>query len=74
MAYTSNDTRAQGTTTSNFFSGLVAKLMLARARRAAYLVTYHELSSMSDRELSDIAVNRYQIRDIARAAANDVTL
>ncbi|GEM_PF-1421122 len=74
MAYTSNDTRAQGNVTSNFFSGLVAKLMLARARRAAYLVTYHELSAMSDRELADIAVSRYQIREIARMAAKEATL
>jgi uncharacterized protein YjiS (DUF1127 family) len=41
-----------------------------RARRAEYRRTYHVLSSMSDRDLSDIGISRLQVRDVARDAAH----
>lgn len=40
-----------------------------RARRAEYRHTHHVLSSMSDRDLSDIGISRLRIRDVARDAA-----
>jgi uncharacterized protein YjiS (DUF1127 family) len=36
-----------------------------------YKKTYDELSQMSDRDLNDIGIRRYEISDIAREAANE---
>ena len=39
----------------------------ARALRKKFRATVRELSAMSDRELADIGVNRYDIAGIAKA-------
>ncbi|THH39225.1 DUF1127 domain-containing protein [Aliishimia ponticola] len=39
------------------------------ARRRLARVTYSELSSLSDRELSDLGIGRSQIRGLAQQAA-----
>ena len=69
MAYTNIQTPAQGNIVSRFVMGIVTKLQAIRARRAAFVTTFEELSAMSDRELADIAITRAQIRDIAMKAA-----
>lgn len=42
-----------------------------RARTAMMRRTYRELSRLSDRELADIGISRWQIADIARRSAGD---
>jgi len=42
----------------------------ARARRAAYRATYHQLNGLSNRALADIGMHRSHIRARALEAAN----
>ena len=49
--------------------GFFAKLKAAIARRRLYLQTMEELSALSDRELSDLAISRSQLRQVAYEAA-----
>lgn len=51
------------------FKNFFTKLAEARARRALYLQTLHQLRALSDHELTDINISRVQITDIARRAA-----
>lgn len=44
------------------------------AMRNAYNRTYRELSKLSDYELSDIGMSRYDIAEIARESAADVVV
>jgi uncharacterized protein YjiS (DUF1127 family) len=46
-------------------SGIVARIRMIMARRAAYAQTRRELSALSDRELNDIGLSRYDIERIA---------
>jgi uncharacterized protein YjiS (DUF1127 family) len=46
---------------------MIAQVGRFRARRAIYLKTLRELSALSDRELNDIGISRYDIEDVARA-------
>jgi uncharacterized protein YjiS (DUF1127 family) len=46
--------------------------LLARYRAyVAYRNAVHELSSMSDRELQDIGISRYDISNVARQTCKD---
>ena len=68
MAYSNTQTVA-GIQVGGWMGDVLAKWSEARERRAVYLQTLSELSSMSDRDLADINVARVQIEDIARQAA-----
>ena len=64
-----NSHRASGLTATAWVGDVLAKWNEARERRAVYLKTLEELSSMTDRDLADINLSRVQIRDVAREAA-----
>jgi uncharacterized protein YjiS (DUF1127 family) len=49
--------------------GLFDRLREALAERTAYLQVRAELSALSDRELADIGLGRYDIDAVARSAA-----
>ena len=51
---------------SGFFAGMIAALRNARARRTFYVGTRDGLSALSDRELADIGVTRWDIPRMAR--------
>ncbi|MEL7282006.1 MAG: DUF1127 domain-containing protein [Pseudomonadota bacterium] len=53
---------------TNPFSNLVLRLRDAYAKRATYNKVLRELSSMSNRELTDINLCRGDIRRVAREA------
>ncbi|WP_171102879.1 MULTISPECIES: DUF1127 domain-containing protein [unclassified Ruegeria] len=65
MAHTATLTH-NGFGLSARFAALVERVKEARARSAEYNRTFHELQSLSDRELNDIGVRRCDIADIAR--------
>ena len=48
---------------------LFAKLKAAIERRRLYLQTIEELNALSDRDLKDLAISRYDVRRIAKEAA-----
>lgn len=54
------------------FSTLVETIRLRAAKRKVFRQTFGELSSLSDRELSDLGLNRSEIRRIAWQAANEI--
>lgn len=68
MAYV-NTQRSAGANITSWVGDILARWNEARERRAVYLRTLDELSSMSDRDLADINLSRIQIRDVAHAAA-----
>lgn len=68
MAYV-NSQRANGIGMTEWVGEVLAKWNEARERRSVYVRTLEELSSMSDRDLSDINLSRVQIEDVAREAA-----
>ncbi len=68
MAYV-NSQRAAGFNVTDWAGEVLAKWNAARERRAIYLRTLEELSSMSDRDLADIDLSRANIADVAREAA-----
>jgi uncharacterized protein YjiS (DUF1127 family) len=68
MAY-ANSHHAEGTGLSGWFGEVLARWNEARERRAIYLKTLDELGAMSDRDLADINVARFEIEDIAHQAA-----
>lgn len=47
------------------YDGLRRRVAQIKARRAAYNRTFTELNVLSDRELSDIGIARYDIRRVA---------
>lgn len=38
-----------------------------RTKRVAYIATYKELNALTYRDLEDLGMNRYDLRDIAQA-------
>lgn len=68
MAYASNST-----TQFHGFSGWLAEMTSEfaerMARRRVYRDTVNELSSLSNRELADLGINRSMIRRLAQEAA-----
>ncbi|MCT4555651.1 MAG: DUF1127 domain-containing protein [Pelagimonas sp.] len=69
MALASDLNSRSQTGPSAFFTTLVAELRARIARRRVYRNTLSELTSLSDRELSDLGLNRSVIRRIAWQAA-----
>lgn len=70
MTYaTHTDHGLSGTFLWQRLSGLKANLAERQAQRQAFRRTLSELSTMSDRDLTDIGVDRADIRAIARQAA-----
>lgn len=67
-------TTTEKTTARNagLFAGLITAFAAFRARRAVYAQTVAELSSLTDRELSDIGISRPMIASVAREAARQV--
>lgn len=66
MAYISTTGNPAGTQKRE---GIFAKLKAAFQRRRLYLQTVEELNSLSDRDLRDLAISRYDVRRIAKEAA-----
>ncbi len=64
------DNRTQGLNIAGYFRNFSQRYADWRVAREAYLRTYRELSSLTDRELSDIGISRAQIEDIARQSAH----
>jgi uncharacterized protein YjiS (DUF1127 family) len=48
--------------------GLFARLRQSFADYRAYLAIYEELNALRDRELADIGLSRWNLRDVARDA------
>jgi uncharacterized protein YjiS (DUF1127 family) len=48
--------------------GIFAHLRQSFADHRKYLATYDELNALSDRELADIGLSRWHVRDVAREA------
>lgn len=53
------------------WADLRERITLSRVRRNAYAETYRELMSLTDRELNDLGFARFDIRRIAKEAADD---
>ncbi len=69
MAYVNSTTRAANFSVADRFSGLLAQLKVTIARRAVYNQTLRELNVLTDRELADLGLSRYDIPAVAREAA-----
>jgi uncharacterized protein YjiS (DUF1127 family) len=48
--------------------GIFARLRQSFADHREYVATYDELNALSDRELADIGLSRWNVRDVARVA------
>ncbi len=68
MAYAIS-TRSTGFNFGAFLSNTAATVKAFFARRAIYAQTLAELNALSDRDLSDLGIARFQIADLAREAA-----
>jgi uncharacterized protein YjiS (DUF1127 family) len=67
MAYVNS--RSASVSISDRFSSVVKMVKDAMARRQLYNQTLHELSALSDRDLTDLGLSRASIADVAREAA-----
>lgn len=56
------------------FGLMLNDLRAARARRSVYRRTVRELGALSNRDLADLGLCRASIRQVARDAADGVTL
>lgn len=52
-----------------FFHQKLHDMRKAQARRKVFHATYHELSALSDRDLSDLGIPRSNIKRLAMEAA-----
>ena len=68
MAYVVS-TRRSGISLADLLANVTVNVKAALARRAIYTRTLAELNALSDRDLSDLGISRYQIGDLAREAA-----
>lgn len=68
MAYATN-TRTASTTLSQRISEARAALSDRYAKYSTYRATLNELAGLSDRDLTDLGINRSMIRGIATEAA-----
>ena len=68
MAYV-NTTRATHPTLADRFGALLSAVKAAFARRRIYDQTVRELRALSDRDLTDLGINRSMIGSIATEAA-----
>ncbi|WP_425098609.1 DUF1127 domain-containing protein [Tropicibacter sp. S64] len=71
MAYASDVTRAPSALGS-LLSTLTVDIRARLARRKVFNTTYRELASLSDRELSDLGLNRTMVRRVAYQAAYEM--
>lgn len=69
MAYVNFTSRAANVTLGDRFSGLLAQVKTMIARRAVYNQTVRELNVLTNRELADLGLSRYDIETVAREAA-----
>ncbi len=69
MAYVNLTSRAANVTLADRFSGLLAQVKTMIARRAVYNQTVRELYVLTNRELADLGLSRYDIETVAREAA-----
>lgn len=68
MAYVTSH-RSASFRLSDVVAQVMGRLTDAIQRRKVYAETLAELSALSDRDLADLGVSRFNIEDIARAAA-----
>lgn len=68
MAYATN-TRAFGATLSQRISEARAALADRYAKYSTYKATLNELAALTDRDLTDLGINRSMIQSIATQAA-----
>ena len=52
-----------------FFKQKMDQMRKAQAKRKVFRATYHELSSLTDRDLSDLGISRSNIKRLALEAA-----
>lgn len=52
-----------------FFHQKLDQIQTALAKRKIYLATYRELSELSDRDLADLGIARWDIKTLAQEAA-----
>lgn len=69
MAYVNLTARAANVTLADRFSGLLAQIKVMIARRAVYNQTVRELNILTDRELADLGLSRFDIPSVAHEAA-----
>jgi len=69
MAYVNFTARAANVSLADRFSGLLAQVKVMIARRAVYNQTVRELNVLTDRELADLGLSRFDITTVAREAA-----
>ena len=65
MAYATTNTASFGAGLSARINAFVADFRANRARRAEYRRTIAELETMSDRELDDLGISRFDLPQIA---------
>lgn len=70
MAYVNDTTNSPSF--SSRFGGLFDAIALRRKRSTVYRQTYNELVGLSDRDLYDLGISRYDIRRLATEAAQNV--
>jgi uncharacterized protein YjiS (DUF1127 family) len=68
MAYV-NSTRAVSATYRDRALSSIAAIRAAIERRRMYSRTFHELASLSERELNDLGIHRSMIAELAHQAA-----
>lgn len=69
MAYVNLTSRAANVSLADRFSGALAQIKVMIARRAVYNQTVRELNVLTDRELADLGLSRFDILTVAREAA-----
>lgn len=69
MAYVNFTSRAANVSLADRFSGILAQVKVMIARRAVYNQTVRELNILTDRELADLGLSRFDIPTVAREAA-----
>jgi uncharacterized protein YjiS (DUF1127 family) len=69
MAYITQSLNTSNDLGGSWFAGRIASLKTWIKREQVFLRTKNELSEMTDRELADIGLTRFQIRDVALDAA-----
>ena len=67
-----NDTAVSAGAQPSRIAALMTAVSLKMRQRKVYRQTFNELSTLSNRELHDIALSRGDIRRVAREAAQQV--
>lgn len=68
MAYV-NNSRAASPVIPEGVGGFFKSIRVAFERRAVFARTVRELNALTDRELADLGISRFSIRDVAAQAA-----